>query len=308
MLSFRLVASRRERPDDGSLLAQLRGILPEVRLFRLPAGTPALGRGQPVRHDHGRPATTLLPRPGIPLSSDRDYIWRWRLEGRDFAREASSGETIIIPSGVESEWEVGAARKVLILTVPDATMQSTLRTDSATRIRDSFEGFAGTILIDSFVHMAMTRLWDALASKDAMERRVGGSLMPAMLWHLLSQLGEQRHLADQVHLPLWRLRRVEEFVEANLEEDIGVGDLAAAADLSVRHFSRSFFRELGTTPHKWLMKRRLEHACKLLVSSSQCIGDIARHSGFSSQSHLTTLMKQNYGTTPNRYRDLHRGR
>lgn len=244
----------------------------------------------------------------IPLSSDRDYIWRWRLEGRDFAREASSGETIIIPSGVESEWEVGAARKVLILTVPDATMQSTLRTDSATRIRDSFEGFAGTILVDSFVHMAMTRLWDALASNDAMERRVGGSLMPAMLWHLLSQLGEQRHLADQVHLPLWRLRRVEEFVEANLQEDIGVGDLATAADLSVRHFSRSFFRELGTTPHKWLMKRRLERACKMLVSSGQCIGDIARHSGFSSQSHLTTLMKQNYGTTPNRYRDLHRGR
>ncbi|WP_048649447.1 AraC family transcriptional regulator [Nitratireductor soli] len=242
----------------------------------------------------------------IPLTSDRDYVWRWRLEGRDFAREASSGETIIIPSGVESEWDVDAARRVLILTVPDTTMQSTLKTDSATRIRDTFEGFAGTILVDSFVHTAMIRLWNALASKDAMERRVGGNLMPTLLWHLLSQLDDQRHLADQVYLPLWRLKRVEEFIEANLQEKIGITDLASAADLSVRHFSRSFFRELGTTPHKWLMKRRLEHACKLLSSSSNGIGEIARDSGFSSQSHLTTLMKQSYGTTPNRYRDLNR--
>ncbi|MGQ2928166.1 MAG: helix-turn-helix domain-containing protein [Neoaquamicrobium sediminum] len=242
----------------------------------------------------------------IPLTSDRDYVWRWRLGGRDFARDASSGETIIIPSGVESEWDVEAARRVLILTVPDTTMQSTLKTDSATRIRDTFEGFAGTILVDPFVHTAMTRLWDALASKDAMERRVGGNLMPALLWHLLSQLDEQRHLADQVYLPLWRLKRVEEFVETNLGENIGVTDLAGAADMSARHFSRSFFRELGTTPHKWLMKRRLEHACKLLSSSDDSIGEIARNSGFSSQSHLTTQMKQSYGTTPNRYRDLHR--
>ncbi|MEO3388782.1 AraC family transcriptional regulator [Mesorhizobium sp. CAU 1741] len=243
----------------------------------------------------------------IPLSSDRDYIWRWRLDGQDFAREASSGETIIIPSGVESEWEVGVARKVLILTVPDATMQSTLRTDSTVRVRDSFEGFAGRILVDSFVHTAMTRLWDALASQDAMERRVGGCLLPTLLWHLLSQLGEQRHLTDQVHLPLWRLRRVEEFVEAHLQEDIGVKDLAKAADLSARHFTRSFFRELGTTPHKWLMKRRLEHACKMLVYSSQTIADVARNSGFASQSHLTYQMKQICGTTPNRYRDLYKG-
>lgn len=244
----------------------------------------------------------------IPLSSDRDYIWRWRLEGRDFAREASSGETIIIPSGVESEWEVGVARKVLILTIPDSTMQTTLKTNSPTQIRDTFEGFAGTILVDSFVNMAMTRLWGALAAKDGMERKVGNSLMPALLWHLLSQLGEEHHLADQVHLPLWRLRRVEEFVEANLQEDIGVGDLANAAGLSARHFSRSFFREIGTTPHRWLMEQRLERAYKLLVSSSQCIGDIARNSGFSSQSHLTTQMKQTCGTTPNRYRELHRNR
>lgn len=242
----------------------------------------------------------------VPLSSDRDYIWRWRLEGREFAREARSGETIVIPSGVESEWEVGAARKVLILTIPDATMQRTLRVSSTAQVRDTFEGFAGKILVDSFVHMAMTRLWNALDPKNPIERKVGGSLMPTLLWHLLSQLDGYGHLADRVHLPLWRQRRVEKFVAANLQENIGVVDLANAADLSVRHFSRSFFREFGITPHKWVMQRRLDRAYELLVSSSMCIEDIARQSGFSSQSHLTTLMKQNCGLTPSRYRDLNR--
>lgn len=98
-----------------------------------------------------------------------------------------------------------------------------------------------------------------------------------------------------------RLRRVQEFIQANLAEDLGLQTLAALAELSPKHFARAFRQSTGLPPHQWVVLRRVERAQALLATGS-ATAEIALACGFADQSHLTTTFRKVVGTTPARWR------
>ena len=55
-------------------------------------------------------------------------------------------------------------------------------------------------------------------------------------------------------------------IDTRYREHLGVPALARAASVSAWHFSREFRREFGTSPHQYLLQRRLERAAALLVA------------------------------------------
>jgi AraC-like DNA-binding protein len=99
-----------------------------------------------------------------------------------------------------------------------------------------------------------------------------------------------------------RLRRVLEFVEANLETDIRVKDLAYVAALSRFHFSRAFRHATGQTPHRFVRTRRLEKARELLVKGDATLAEIALICNFSSQATFTKAFSRAVGLPPGEYR------
>ncbi len=94
----------------------------------------------------------------------------------------------------------------------------------------------------------------------------------------------------------WRILR--SYIEEHLHSDISLDDMARIARLSPYHFSRCFKAMTGTSPHQYLIERRVEHARKLLLNSDHSLANIALQSGFSDQSHLTRHMKRLLGVTP----------
>jgi AraC family transcriptional regulator len=150
--------------------------------------------------------------------------------------------------------------------------------------------------------LPMNRLWENSSGSEAADVYLDGGLLVSILSQLLVKAGTSLQPDTAIALPQWRLRRVEKYVEDNLDDDINVGDLAAAAGLSQRHFARSFHREVGQTPHRWLMQRRLQRAKDLLVSTEHPVCSIAESCGFASQSHLTKVLKEETGMTPNHWR------
>jgi AraC family transcriptional regulator len=98
------------------------------------------------------------------------------------------------------------------------------------------------------------------------------------------------------------LRRVQLFVEANLERAIHLTDLAGRAELSLHHFARVFKMSAGMTPRGFVEGRRIERAKQLINDAHHSLADIAVACGFGTQSRLTTTFKRRTGFTPAEYR------
>jgi AraC family transcriptional regulator len=98
------------------------------------------------------------------------------------------------------------------------------------------------------------------------------------------------------------LARLLDYVDANLGERIRVADMAAVSGLSVNSFAHAYTVCTGQSPHQFVLARRLHRATELLKNSALNLAEIAAACGFSSQQHLTSLMRRRMGTTPGRFR------
>jgi len=74
----------------------------------------------------------------------------------------------------------------------------------------------------------------------------------------------------------------------------------------VFHFAREFKRTAGITPHRYILRKRVERAEALVGGSDLSLSEIAIASGFSDQSHLTRRFRQMLGATPKEVRWLQR--
>jgi AraC family transcriptional regulator len=99
-----------------------------------------------------------------------------------------------------------------------------------------------------------------------------------------------------------RLRAIEEYVGANLGEEIHLSQLCILAGMSASNFVRRFTAAQGQSPYQFVLSRRIESAKRLLSQTDQSIADIALDCGFTHQEHLTNTFRRRVGTTPAAYR------
>lgn len=136
-------------------------------------------------------------------------------------------------------------------------------------------------------------------------RLYGESLAMALSARLINSYSVEPQVApaEKHGLPAWRLRKVMEFIEANVHIDLGLSELAEVAGFSEYHFSRLFKLSTGEPPHRYVTGRRVERAKELLAKSPMSIIEISLLLGFADQAHLTTVFKRHTGITPRKYRE-----
>jgi AraC family transcriptional regulator len=99
-------------------------------------------------------------------------------------------------------------------------------------------------------------------------------------------------------LAAWQARRVRLYIDANLMKHLDICALAQVVNLSPSYFSRAFKRTLGVTVHRYVMKRRVEKAQQLMLTTAEALSGIALSCGMSDQSHLTRWFRRIVGETP----------
>lgn len=98
-------------------------------------------------------------------------------------------------------------------------------------------------------------------------------------------------------------RLVVDYVEDNLGAPISVADMASHAQMAVPDFLREFSAAMGTTPHQFVIDRRVKRARAMLTSSDTLsVTDISVLVGFSTPSHFATTFRQRVGVTPSAFR------
>ncbi len=129
-------------------------------------------------------------------------------------------------------------------------------------------------------------------------------VVSAALLHLATNYGQVdvRDGRDPTGLPSGQVKRAIELMSGDLKSDIGIVDLAAACNLSVRHFQRAFQQATGLPPHRWRLQQRVDRAKQLLECTAFPLVDIALTCGFADQSHLTRVFSKGVGISPALYR------
>jgi AraC family transcriptional regulator len=107
-------------------------------------------------------------------------------------------------------------------------------------------------------------------------------------------------------LTQWRVRRVKQHIDENLEHTIRIEELASIAKLSVRHFSLAFKQTFGVPPHAHIVGRRIEKARELMLLTDEPLAQVALACGLADQAHLTKWFRRLVGATPNAWRRQHR--
>lgn len=217
----------------------------------------------------------------------------------------SPREFTILPSDAESEWRVEGAPEVLHIS---------LRRSLIDRCIDELHGAdaTGVTLLPRFATVDPLLEQLALGVLQTMQDRPFGhelyidclgQMMVAHLVHHHSSLSRPPRTPKPDGLTDYRLRRIADYVDSHLGEDLSLETLAEQAGLSPLYLARSFKRAFGEPPHRYVVSRRVERAKDLIRSTCLPLAEVALACGFSDQSHLSQVFKRLVGVTPGAYRN-----
>jgi AraC family transcriptional regulator len=106
----------------------------------------------------------------------------------------------------------------------------------------------------------------------------------------------------------WQVRKVRNYIDSHITGPVLVADLCVLIQRSEAHFSRSFKRTFGESPHAFLVRRRVELAAQYMLTTDASLSDIALTCGFTDQAHLCKQFRQAAGRTPAAWRRARRPR
>ena len=100
----------------------------------------------------------------------------------------------------------------------------------------------------------------------------------------------------------WQIRRVMHEIDANLASPIRMKDLSEVVRLSESYFSRAFKATLNVSPHAYILRRRIERAQEIMLTTDEQLSEIALACGLCDQAHLSRLFRRIAGASPGSWR------
>lgn len=228
-------------------------------------------------------------------------------------KNSASGKRIVTKAGAENLCLTPAGQPVGafwddtldnmgILIDPDFVIQTAIENHFASKF-ELREIYKDKDLLIQQIGLALLAEADAENSSGKLYIE---SLTQTFVLHLLKNYSTANSPAENLSggLSGYKLRHAKEFITENLEEDLSLAKIAAAADLSQYHFARAFRKSTGLTPQQYLMRQRIERAKELLAKDDLSIVEISLRTGFKNQSHFTTLFRKFTKFTPRTWREL----
>ncbi len=171
---------------------------------------------------------------------------------------------------------------------PDLELLGTGELEPAEATRD------GTVLAISSilrrVHASGTTLTDITAS----------TLAHRIAEHLREEYAGQKSVRPG-RLDRATVDRIAEYVDAELDTELTLDQLAKIAMLSPFHFARSFKATAGLAPHQFVIARRIDRA-KALLLKGKPVPEVAYAVGLSNVGHFRRMFRRHLGVNPGELR------
>jgi AraC-like DNA-binding protein len=108
---------------------------------------------------------------------------------------------------------------------------------------------------------------------------------------MMSRCSSSRWMRDPIPVYV-HLRRAKDLIDRDFAQPLDVPALAHAAHASRAHFVRSFKKAFGETPHRYLLRRRIERAKELLRNTPLSVTEVSLAVGFRSLGSFSTAFRQ----------------
>jgi AraC family transcriptional regulator len=277
---------------------------------------------------------------GLHPSPPADHVWQeWigysiysadqpRSTWRKHSHDCTQLTVAFDPAYVHAEWEdsPGRPRKRelngdMIWVVPPGLTHSVYFNRRASLIHLYLsDPFFERVTQNEVINVS-SKLTPSLLVRDPFLVELGKNLSEELRFGPLSELFSQSVAAIAVNhlirrysnkpnaLPVYRgglgparEKRVRQYIRERLDTQLSLEELAGIADISPNHFASLFRQTTGITPHKFVVRQRVERAQHLLERSKLTLIEIAMRCGFQDQSQFTTTFRRYLGTTPGRYK------
>ena len=182
---------------------------------------------------------------------------------------------------------------------PSIELMRAIAEDMSDRPVSGTPGFAMSVVSDPDLAREMADLHATLDNPDKaiLER---DTRLNAFFGNLLARHGgiDARPVIGREGGPVARAR---DYLDANFAREVSLDELAGVARLNRAHLVRAFRKEIGTTPHAYLLDRRFR-AARRMLAAGESAAEVALACGFCDQSHLNRVFKARMGVTPGAFR------
>lgn len=210
----------------------------------------------------------------------------------------------VLPPNTAYRWAVNGPSTIVMLALPMSDVQSVCSELDASDPMDKLWAVMDRGFVDPLVYELIMRLWAFTKSDRVCPPLLLQSHMTCMLHALLTRGGTtSAAMGHSAGLSKSKLKAVLEVMEARLDDDVGLDELAAVCAMTRYHFGRQFRQSTGYAPYQYLLRRRIEKARALLVSTDDGIGDIGLAVGFGDAGHFSRTFTRHVGLSPQRYRE-----
>lgn len=208
------------------------------------------------------------------------------------------GQFCVVPAGSSTRWTMSRPVKSLLLRLTPSLLRETA---DALRLGSQDADLAPSIHIRD---PQVERIGWMMQAEDHDDypggRLFADSLASALAARLLVLQARKGAPAEKPAraLPAWRLRHVIEYIEAHLDQDLTLAELATVAGFSLSHFKPLFKEAVGMPVHRFVLERRVERARLRLLEGRMSMTEIALEAGFSHPSHMARCMRKVLGVSP----------
>lgn len=258
----------------------------QVGLNGIDAMSATTSRAYP-RHTHDQYGIGVIDDGGHASLSGRGQV------------EAGAGSLIFVnPGEVHDGRAVGGASRSWRMLYLDPAAMVTARADVLDGAMES-AAFAAPVFVDERLRRAFNSAFASATRRAASDHDLIFETAVLRLVALLGiNLASRRRNNSSSTVSI---RRVTDRIDADPAAPLTLASLAAEIGASRYQLLRAFARELGLTPHAYILQQRLALA-RRLMRTGVAIADAASAAGFADQSHLTKMFARQFGVTPARYR------
>lgn len=141
-----------------------------------------------------------------------------------------------------------------------------------------------------------------LYQNGSSENRAVTNLKLQELLYLILNSDQKEHFVQLLSaLQNRKKRNINELMLLNYDKPLSIEDYAFLAGRSISTFRRDFKRQFNTSPKNWLIKKRLQKAENLLLSTHLTINQISLEAGYDNTSHFISAFGKQFGISPKQF-------